>query len=370
MKPLRQPSSALPRVTPRRAPHSARRKDGGSQPKTNGLVVLPPDDATQPTPVVANVARPRKRAAQERTQRRVSVVGMQRDTDFRSGKDKSRPSYNLMAGVNENQMQSGRFLDPPDAASIEKEVARRLRNVYRRHNVGQLEPDEDLMALALTLAKRYRLQFHEVKWILQACARARTRSDGSMDRKLFGQFLLDVFDTNKIDDVVLDEGYRTLDAATGPIDLDLFFEWVRENMFGVFAPLMADPQKRESDDIVRKLAKRYEISPVLVDKIKKKFDSFDMDGNNAIDFEEFGPMIAKLLGVRSKSDLPLDRLLRFWQELDQDDNGAVNFEEFTEWYVKYFSLEKGNQIIESFYSSFLPKAVQDPEFVRRASNKA
>lgn len=326
------------------------RKNGGSRPKPNGLVVLPPEDATQPTPLVA---RPRK----ERPPRRVSLVGMQRDTDYRGGKEKMRAGFNVIAGVSGMTNQTATTM----------EVRERLRQVYRRHNVGQLEPDEDLTALALTLAKRFRLQFHEVKWILQVCKRAQLKPDGSMDRKLFRQFLLDVFDANRIDDVVLDEGYRTLDAASGPIDLDLFFEWFRVNMFGVFAPLMADPQKRESDDMVQKLSKKYKISPLLVDKIKKKFDSFDVDGSKSIDFEEFGPMIAKLLGVQSTSDIPLDRVLRFWQELDQDDDGNVNFEEFTEWYVKYFSVDKGNHIIESFYSSYLPKAVQDKEFGRTSS---
>lgn len=361
MKPLQQPSSVLSRVTPRRAPRVALRKDGGFRPKPNGLIVLPPDDATQPTPLLGKVNRPRNRAAQDRPQRRVvSLIGMQRDGDYRGGKDKMRAGFNLIAGVTEMSNQAA------TTATMEArepmQAGARLRQVYRRHNIGHL--DEDLISLSLTLAKRYRLQFHEVKWILQVCKRAQTEPDGSMDRKLFRLFLLDMFDTNYIDNMVLDEGYRTLDAASGPIDLDLFFEWFRVNMFGVFASLMADPQKRESDDMVRKLAKKYKISPVLVDKIKQKFDTFDVDGSKDIDFEEFGPMIAKLLGVQHKSDLPLERVLRFWQELDQDNDGRANFEAFTEWYVKYFSVDKGNHIIESFYSSYLPKAVQDQEFGR------
>lgn len=357
MKPPGQPG-VLSRVTPRKSAHAGLRAGGGPKPRPNGLVVLPPDDAANLTPLVANVKRPNKRPVQERSQRRVSIVSMQpRDSENRGGKDKMRAGINVISGANEMQ------------SSVPKEASRRLRHSCRRRSVGQLEPDEDLTALSLTFAKRYRLQFHEVKWILQACKRAHTRSDGSMDRKLFRQFLMEVFDTSQIDDAVLDEGYRTLEAAYGPIDLDLFFEWFRVNMFGVFAPLMADPKKRESDDMVRKLSKKYEISPVLVDKIKQKFDSFDMDGSKEIDFEEFVPMIAKLLGVQGKSDLPPDRVVRFWQELDQDDDGAVNFEEFTEWYLKYFSM-KGNHVIESFYSSYLPKAVQDPEFGRKLSQKA
>lgn len=365
MKVAGQPGAVTPRKSPRTSVRASPRT------KPNALVVLPPENAANLTSLVPTAKRPPKRSVtvQERMSRKASMLhaplGMtvrhsmvpisQRDNEYRGSKDRAQASVNVMSGVDETK----------DETMSQAHMLRRVGSC-RRRAIGQLEPDEDLTALSLTISKRYQLQFHEVKWILDVFKNAKTRPDGSMDRKLFEQFLTQVFDNSKIDEAVADEGYRTLDAGYGPIDLDLFFEWFRLNMFGVFAPLMADPKRRESDNMVRKLSKKYEISPVLVDKMKQKFDSFDVDGSEGIDFQEFVPMIAQLLGVQGKSDVPPDRLSRFWQEVDQDDSGAVSFEEFAEWYLKYFATKGQSNVVESFYSSYLPKAVQaNPAYGRR-----
>jgi len=100
------------------------------------------------------------------------------------------------------------------------------------------------------------------------------------------------------------------------------------------------------------LSKKFGLLPFDIDKIKAKFDHFDVDKSGEIEYSEFESMMMLLLGSKSKSDLPADRMLWFWKELDKDGGGSVDFPEFIVWYAKYF-IGSGNAV-DSFYASFMP----------------
>ena len=102
------------------------------------------------------------------------------------------------------------------------------------------------------------------------------------------------------------------------------------------------------------LARKHRCSCIDLDKVKQKYDSFDLDKSGMIEYAEFEAMMYKLLRCSSRSDLPTNRMLRFWQEVDKDGNGSVDFSEFADWYFKYFAHAEDNGIVEAFYASFLP----------------
>ena len=111
-------------------------------------------------------------------------------------------------------------------------------------------------------------------------------------------------------------------------------EWYTQNMFSkmVSATVNAgDSDANESYD----LAKKYDITPPQVDKIKKRFNEFDLDGSGKIDYNEFLQMLCYVLRAKNPTDVSEDRAQRFWQEIDEDGSGEIEFEEFCGWFVKY-----------------------------------
>ena len=95
-------------------------------------------------------------------------------------------------------------------------------------------------------------------------------------------------------------------------------------------------------------------------KVRCRFEYFDVDGSNAIDYEEFSEMIAKLLRAKDRNDIAEARIKRWFTEADPDGSGEISFEEFMAWYLKYFNPdnEKDNRLdgpIGIFYSSYNPQ---------------
>eukprot|EP00928_Gymnodinium_smaydae_P034534 TRINITY_DN24446_c0_g3_i1.p1 TRINITY_DN24446_c0_g3~~TRINITY_DN24446_c0_g3_i1.p1 ORF type:complete len:586 (+),score=87.91 TRINITY_DN24446_c0_g3_i1:82-1839(+) len=88
---------------------------------------------------------------------------------------------------------------------------------------------------------------------------------------------------------------------------------------------------------VRAIARTHGMTCWEVDHIKAAFDYFDGDGSGAIDEEEFGAILAKLLKIPPHLQLPSSRVRQFWKETDVDGGGCVEFEEFLLFYKRYFT---------------------------------
>merc|ERR1719440_481293 len=140
---------------------------------------------------------------------------------------------------------------------------------------------------------------------------------------------------------------------------EIFVEWYTQNMF---TPMVtntmnaADPSANESYD----LAKKHNITAPQVDKIKKKFNNFDLDRSGKIDFEEFMQMLCYVLKAKNVEDVSKDRAMRFWQEIDIDGSGEIDFPEFCAWFVKYFNpdedeMDMSRGPVGKFYDSFNPR---------------
>merc|ERR1719387_1526166 len=139
--------------------------------------------------------------------------------------------------------------------------------------------------------------------------------------------------------------------------LDAFVQWYVENLFGV-----VDKEKlTDREKFAAGIAKEYGIPISVVDKVKRRFDYFDLDGSNAIDYDEFAEMIAKLMRAKDRTDIAEARIKRWFKEADPDGSGEVSFEEFVVWYLKYFNpdneaengLDQGP--VGHFYSSYNPQ---------------
>merc|ERR1719183_3027690 len=119
-------------------------------------------------------------------------------------------------------------------------------------------------------------------------------------------------------------------------------------------------QVENNSNLTLELARKHGTDVIAIDKIKKRFDEFDVDGGGTIDYDEFFQMLKFVLKAKSDEDIAPDRAMRFWKEIDEDGSGECEFPEFVEWYVKYFGssgdeemdLSKGP--VQKFYKSFNP----------------
>ena len=79
-------------------------------------------------------------------------------------------------------------------------------------------------------------------------------------------------------------------------------EWYSQNMFSSMVAETvnaADPAAKESYE----LAKKYNITPPEVDKIRKKFVEFDLDGSGKIEYAEFMQMLCYVLRAKNPADV-------------------------------------------------------------------
>lgn len=217
----------------------------------------------------------------------------------------------------------------------------------------------DLRTQALTISRRYKIDFHEVHFALKALKKVPcARPNGGMEVMHFKRFLQLLFEAKHIPDVVWEGAYTQSRARDGPLDVDKFFLWYRNSMFTSVAFMMADREMRENDDLIASVARRHAISRIEAGRIKQKFDEFDLDGSGEIGFDEFRKMMASLMCMSDLSDVPPDRMNRFWKEIDSDQSGSVDFQEFTDWFLKYFPDGQSGGVVEAFYASYSPDVLR------------
>eukprot|EP00928_Gymnodinium_smaydae_P017421 TRINITY_DN16656_c0_g2_i3.p1 TRINITY_DN16656_c0_g2~~TRINITY_DN16656_c0_g2_i3.p1 ORF type:complete len:435 (+),score=73.83 TRINITY_DN16656_c0_g2_i3:81-1385(+) len=187
------------------------------------------------------------------------------------------------------------------------------------------------------LARKYRLELHEVKSIREHVEGARANGVGGLDVPVFHEVLRSVFDVPQVDENILKAAHKASHDVDGQMDLNKFLSWYVQNMFSHVASLRAAPDKSSSDSLVYYLAKKHAVSTIAIDRIKQEFDKWDADRSGEIDQDEFRAMLHAVLKCRNSGDLSESRVQRFWKEIDVDGNGMVDFGEFVVWYLKYFN---------------------------------
>mmetsp|Transcript_10696 Transcript_10696/g.25246 ORF Transcript_10696/g.25246 Transcript_10696/m.25246 type:complete len:372 (+) Transcript_10696:36-1151(+) len=245
---------------------------------------------------------------------------------------------------------------PVEAMSVARKV-----QMLRRSTLPALM---DVNTEALMLSRELRLDFSEVRNVVQELrAEDRRLANGGMAEDVFRSCLERLFGV--LADRKVQEAYAEAYVAEGPINMRRFMAWYRANIFA----LSKTAKGPDSDYLTLELAKKYHCSCLDLDKVKLKFDQFDLDKSGFIDEQEFESMIYQLLGCTGKTDLPSSRLQRFWNEADKDKDGVIDFEEFTEWYMKYFAQAAKDGPIEAFYASYMPDVQRQHTLESKAVSK-
>eukprot|EP00929_Paragymnodinium_shiwhaense_P114141 TRINITY_DN82469_c0_g1_i1.p1 TRINITY_DN82469_c0_g1~~TRINITY_DN82469_c0_g1_i1.p1 ORF type:complete len:419 (+),score=80.90 TRINITY_DN82469_c0_g1_i1:67-1257(+) len=208
---------------------------------------------------------------------------------------------------------------------------------------------------AAVLARRHKIDLHEIKQVLRAFEGWET---ASFDKAEFHTALCKVFHVSRINADVLHGAYSD-SVLHGRCDMDKFLGWYFQNMFTNVAALHGDEKRSETNAMMYQLARKHSVPISTIDRVRSTFDKFDADRSGEIDFEEFQDMIRILLKATCMRDISEARLRKFWQEIDVDNNGMIDFDEFTTWYLKYFDTEDNSSggahgPIEALYNSYNP----------------
>jgi len=147
----------------------------------------------------------------------------------------------------------------------------------------------------------------------------------------------------------IEQAFATADRdGGGTIDLEEFAVWYSSHSFDEELSLTA--QQLEDREVSRKLG----IDLDSLDKYKRAFAEYDVDGGGSIDKDEFEGIVSQLLKIPAGQALPPERLDAFWREADADGGGDIDFEEFCVFYQKYFESEEGEESdpLGAYYKSY------------------
>jgi len=220
---------------------------------------------------------------------------------------------------------------------------------------------------ATRLARKHHLDLYEVKFILKLFMEADDNNSGGLDKQEFEGVIRKLFEVPKNESVpatMLNDAWgKMMSKAEGggavEANADTFLEWYTANMF---TAMVREVDDRGGGNLSYELAKQYGTDIITIDKIRKRFDSFDLDGSGKIDYEEFFKMLMYVLKATSPEDVSDDRAQRFWSEIDEDGSGEIDFPEFVAWFVKYFNPDDQDMDlskkgpVSQFYASFNPMA--------------
>jgi Ca2+-binding EF-hand superfamily protein len=211
------------------------------------------------------------------------------------------------------------------------------------------------------LALRHRLSLSEVKSIVKEFQAAPKTADGLIQRKDFNKVMCRIFDVDVVDENVAKNAFE-LSGFHNRMDIEKFLEWYVQNMFTQVNGMNCAKDKVASEKMVYKIAEKHQVSTMVVDKVKVKFDYYDTDKSGHICFKEFTAMFCAILKTKSTEDLNPDRLRRFWSEIDTNGDEGVDFEEFCDWYLKYFAADDDDPDnwdmagpLRAFYDSYDPR---------------
>eukprot|EP00435_Cladocopium_sp_Y103_P057471 s359_g19.t1 len=221
-------------------------------------------------------------------------------------------------------------------------------------------PALDIKSEALMLSRQLHLDFHEVKFVLQELRSESEHGErlpnGGLEYGAFQQCLQRICGVELEEQWVVN-AYKECRASEGPVDSEQLMIWYRDHIFNLEAFKLRKrfaAEKSGAPQVTLDLAKKFQCSCLDLDKMKVKFDDFDLDKSGFIDQYEFEKMMYQLLHCSSQSDFPKTRLDRFWNEADKNSDGQIDFEEFLEWYMKYFGTSYENGPMDAFYASFMP----------------
>eukprot|EP00930_Biecheleria_cincta_P053457 TRINITY_DN3896_c0_g1_i1.p1 TRINITY_DN3896_c0_g1~~TRINITY_DN3896_c0_g1_i1.p1 ORF type:complete len:706 (+),score=120.61 TRINITY_DN3896_c0_g1_i1:66-2183(+) len=174
---------------------------------------------------------------------------------------------------------------------------------------------------------------YDFQLLLRAVLRERFPSAREVPRELFREAL-------------------EIQSTSMAVTFNDFLTWITQNSF------TEDLLLSDDERFVRRIARRFNVPLLEVEKVKGHFDSFDTDGSGHIEECEFNMLLGKLLNLTDTDALPQSRIKSFWRELDDDNSGSVEFHEFIPWYLGYFGGYGASPLI-NFYRRVRPVPFHD-----------
>jgi len=221
------------------------------------------------------------------------------------------------------------------------------------------KPKDNTDAIACQLALKHRLMLSEVKCIIREFLKAKQNEYGGLGQDEFDLVMARIFDVPAINKKVSKDAYLAA-GVEKEINIDKFLVWYVQNMFTQVNALTADQHMANSNALAYQVAAKYKVSNYAIDKIKSKFDFYDLDKSGKICYDEFLAMFCSILKVSDPVDLNPDRIKRFWAQVDKNGDGGIDFEEFVDWYLRYFSPDTEDDEwdmsgpLQKFYEGFNP----------------
>mmetsp|Transcript_26763 Transcript_26763/g.62419 ORF Transcript_26763/g.62419 Transcript_26763/m.62419 type:complete len:504 (-) Transcript_26763:247-1758(-) len=253
--------------------------------------------------------------AQNRVSRR-SRTALSVDTDAPSAADILEKIDDNGNSVEKEKRKRLPQLDSPNGSSSPQNFERRTAKA-----VTYAPTREKGDMRAPLLATRHRLELHEVRHILREFDEM-LKSEGKdpkdepkINIEDFQRFLCRVFEVPSLPDETLRSAAQACCGADGRITVEAFLLWYHINMFTVVNSLNSDTQQLSANSMIYDLARKHQVSTMVIDKVKAKFDLYDADGSGLIDLDEFRYLLTVLMKVKTESDLSQDRVLRAWKDL-------------------------------------------------------
>lgn len=159
--------------------------------------------------------------------------------------------------------------------------------------------ERDFRAKALTLSRKFNIEFYEVKTMLEELHKILIldqHGDQGISVERFKDFLCNVFDVPTIEDRIVQTAYSDSQFGQPPIDIEKFLDWYKINMFSDISRIKAGTEAHKSAELVRALARKYGVYETDVDKAKASFDKYDMNKSGDIDYAEFTAMMKDMIG--------------------------------------------------------------------------
>eukprot|EP00927_Polykrikos_kofoidii_P035695 TRINITY_DN30240_c0_g1_i1.p1 TRINITY_DN30240_c0_g1~~TRINITY_DN30240_c0_g1_i1.p1 ORF type:complete len:676 (-),score=103.60 TRINITY_DN30240_c0_g1_i1:68-1996(-) len=170
--------------------------------------------------------------------------------------------------------------------------------------------------------------------------------DGCLDAKGFAEALRELVTTETADalpESMLHNFFQTADVnGSGSLEFVEFALW--HSRYGFSEDMLLTEEQKT----LRTIARTHGMSIGEVERFKRAFDTYDIDGSGVIEIVEFGQLMNFLLKIPTHLELPRSRVRQFWTEADSDNSGAVEFAEFLVFYRKYFDVDPVDGL-EQFY---------------------
>jgi len=187
----------------------------------------------------------------------------------------------------------------------------------------------------LMMANMYKVPISEVRRAFGDYQEMDTDGDGTLSFQEFEAVIRKMCDIPAGDAVpehLMLKQWKDIDRdGSNAVDFMEYFQWTLRS--GWKEDLMVHDAH---DRAMRQLARDLGVAIVEVEKLKRMFDAYDVDGSGFIDHEEFKAVLCEAMGVKDPSEVSQHQLQRYWKEADASNMGELGLKEFMVWYINVY----------------------------------